>query len=95
MQLVVLAVILAPIAGLYIIDSFVYPNPLVRIALRSAPVLPAAIWTLWIDPSRPFRSWPSPARLITRVLLLAAIMAFAVAVLGVFINWLYDPSRVA
>jgi len=26
--------------------------------------------------------------------LLLAIMAFAIALLGLFINWLYDPSRV-
>gem|GEM_PF-4651512 len=76
------------------IDSFVYPNPVTRIVLRTAPVLPAAIWTLWFDRSRPFESWPQPIRIGSRVLLLLAIMAFAIALLGLFINWLYDPSRI-
>lgn len=89
-----LAIIIAPIAGLYVIDSFVYPDPVVRIALRTAPVLPAAIWTLWFDRSRPFKSWSGPLRLTGRLLLLIAIMAFALALLGLFINWLYDPSRI-
>jgi hypothetical protein len=62
--------------------------------LRTAPVLPAAIWTLWLDRSRPFESWPPQIRIAARVLLLLAIMAFAVALLGLFINWLYDPSRI-
>jgi hypothetical protein len=77
-----------------VIDSFVYPNPITRIVLRTAPVLPAAIWTLWFDRSRPFESWPQSIRIGTRVFLLLAIMAFAVALLGLFINWLYDPSRI-
>ena len=84
----------APIAGLYVIDSFVHPNPVVRIILRTAPALPAAIWTLWVDRSRPLESWPPALRLAARVVILVAIMAFAFALLGLFINWLYDPNRV-
>ncbi len=93
-QLIVLGIIIAPIAGLYVIGSFIYPNPVVRIVLRTAPVLPAAIWTLWFDRSRPFQSLPRPARISTRVFLLLVITAFAIALLGLFINWLYDPSRI-
>jgi hypothetical protein len=77
-----------------VIDSFVYPNPVARILLRTAPVLPAAVWTLWFDRSRPFESWPGTLRLGIRVLLLLGIMGFAIALLGLFINWLYDPSRI-
>ena len=86
--------IVAPVAGLYVIDSFIFPDPVVRIILRTAPVLPAAIWTLWFDRSRPLQSWPAALRFGVRALLLLAIMVFAVALLGLFINWLYDPSRV-
>jgi len=50
-QLLVLAVIAAPLGGFYVIESFINPNPVVRIVLRTAPVLPAAIWTLWLDRS--------------------------------------------
>lgn len=87
--------IAAPIGGFYVIESFINPNPVTRIVLRSAPVLPAAIWTLWFDRSRPLDAWPAPWRMAARVALLLAIMAFAVALLGLGINWLYDPTRIA
>ena len=93
-QRVVLAVVGVPISALYVIESFINPNPLMRIVLRTAPVLPAAIWTLWFDRSRPLAAWPPALRLAARLALLLAIMAFAIALLGLFINWLYDPSRV-
>ena len=83
-----------PVAAFYVIESFINPSPVVRVVLRSAPVLPAAVWTLWFDRSRAFQSWPQPIRGGIRVLLLLAIMAFAIALLGLFINWLYDPSRI-
>lgn len=89
-----LAIIATPIAGLYVIDSFVYPNAVLRIVLRTAPVLPAAVWTLWFDRSRPFEGWTPAVRLAARILSLLAIMVFAIALLGLFINWLYDPSRI-
>jgi len=93
-QLLVLAVIAAPLGGFYVIESFINPNPVVRIVLRTAPVLPAAIWTLWLDRSRPLDAWPAPWRTVGRVALLLAIMVFAFALLGLGINWLYDPSRI-
>jgi cell division septal protein FtsQ len=62
--------------------------------LRSVPVLPVAIWTLWFDRSRPFQQRPAAFRLSARVALLVLVMAFAVALLGLGLNWLYDPSRV-
>ena len=86
--------IAAPLGGVYVIESFINPNPLTRIALRTAPVLPAAIWTLWFDRSRPVDAWPGPQRTVVRLVLLLAIMAFAVALLGLGINWLYDPNRI-
>ena len=69
------------------------PNPLVRIALRSLPVLPVAIWTLWFENSRPLERRGPVIRVTGRILLLVLVMAFAVAILGVGLNWLYDPTR--
>lgn len=89
-----LVVILITLAGFYVIAAFVAPNPLVRIVLRSLPVLPVAIWTLWFDRSRPFRRQPPAIRLAGRIALLLVVMAFAVALLGLGVNWLYDPNRV-
>jgi hypothetical protein len=66
---------------------------MVRIVLRSLPVLPVATWTLWFDRSRPLESQAPAIRLAGRVALLLLVMAFAVALLGIGLNWLYDPSR--
>jgi hypothetical protein len=88
------AAILIPVAGVYVIEAFTAPSPVLRIVLRSAPVLPVAIWTLWFDRSRPFEGRPPAIRLIARLALLALVMAFAIALLGLGLNWLYDPSRV-
>jgi hypothetical protein len=88
------AVVLIPLAGFYVIEAFIAPNPLVRIALRSLPVLPIAIWTLWFENSRPLKRQGPVIRVTGRILLLVLVMAFAVAVLGVGLNWLYDPTRV-
>jgi hypothetical protein len=87
-------VILIPLVGFYVVEAFVAPNPLIRIVLRSLPVLPVAVWTLWFDPSRPFERQPPAIRLTGRVALLLAAVAFAVALLGIGLNWLYDPNRV-
>jgi hypothetical protein len=92
--LIAIAVILIPIAGFYVIEAFIAPSPLVRIVLRSLPVLPVAIWTLWLDRSRPFVRQPPAIRLAGRVALLLVVMAFAIALLGIGLNWLYDPDRV-
>ena len=64
-RLVVLVAVLIPVAGFYVIEAFVAPNPLVRIVLRSLPVLPVAVWTLWFDPARPFDRQPATIRLCT------------------------------
>ena len=92
--LLAIAVVLIPLAGFYVIEAFIAPNPLVRIVLRSLPVLPVAIWTLWFDRSRPFERQGPAIRLIGRVALLLVAMTFAIAVLGIGLNWLYDPNRV-
>jgi hypothetical protein len=91
--LIAVVVSLIALAGFYVIEAFVAPSPLLRIVLRSLPVLPVAIWTLWFDRSRPFEREAPPIRRIGRVGLLLVVMAFAVALLGVGLNWLYDPQR--
>jgi len=93
-RLLVLAAILIPVAGVYVIEAFTASSPLLRIVLRSLPVLPVAIWTLWFDRSRPFRRRPPVVRLSARLALLVLVLAFAVMILGIGLNWLYDPSRV-
>jgi hypothetical protein len=92
--LLAVVVVLIPLAGFYVIEAFIAPNPLVRIVLRSLPVLPVAVWTLWCEKSRPFEEQRPPMRVAGRILLLLLVMAFAVAILGVGLNWLYDPTRV-
>ena len=93
-RFVLLVTILIPVAGVYVIEAFTAPSPLLRIVLRSLPVLPVAIWTLWFDRSRPFKRRSPAIRLSARLALLVLVLAFAVAVLGIGLNWLYDPSRV-
>ena len=89
-----LAIFALTLAAFYVIEAFVAPNPLVRVVLRSLPVLPVAVWTLWFDRSRPFEQQTAAIRITARVTLLFLVMAFAVALLGVGLNWLYDPARV-
>ena len=81
-------------AALYVIIAFTAPSPLVRIVLRCLPVLPVAVWTLWFDLSRPFSGMATATRTIGRLALLVVVMAFAIAVLGLALNFLYDPTRV-
>jgi hypothetical protein len=90
----ILLAILIPLAAIYVIEAFTAPSPILRIVLRTTPVLPVAVWTLWFDRSRPFEERPPTIRLSGRLVLLVLIMAFAVAVLGIGLNWLYDPNRV-
>lgn len=90
----VLIAILIPVAAVYVIEAFTAPSPILRIVLRSSPVLPIAIWTLWFDRARPFEGRPPAVRQSGRLALLVLVMAFAVAILGLGLNWLYDPSRV-
>ncbi len=92
--LLAVVVVLIPLAGFYVIEAFVAPNPLVRLVLRSLPVLPVAIWTLWYEKSRPFEEQQPMIRFAGRMLLLVLVMVFAVAILGIGLNWLYDPTRV-
>lgn len=82
-----------PLAALYVIEAFTASSPLLRILLRSLPVLPVAIWTLWFEKSRPLEGQRPPIRMAGRIVLLALVLAFAVAILGIGLNWLYDPSR--
>jgi len=89
-----LAIATIALAAFYVIEAFTAPNPLVRVGLRSLPVLPVAIWTLWYEKSRPFERQSLTVRVAGRVVLLALVMAFAVAILGIGLNWLYDPHRV-
>ena len=89
-----LAIATIALAAFYVIEAFTAPNPLVRVGLRSLPVLPVAIWTLWYEKSRPFERRSLTVRVAGLVLLLALVMAFAVAILGIGLNWLYDPHRV-
>jgi|SRR5437868_3664428 len=88
-----IAVVLIPLAGFYVIEAFIAPNPLVRIGLRSLPALPVAIWTLWFETSRPLEGQRPLLRVAGRIALLVLVMAFAVAILGIGLNWLYDPNR--
>jgi hypothetical protein len=89
-----LAILAIAVAALYVIVAFVAPNPLVRVVLRSLPVFPVAVWTLWFDRSRPFEQQTAAIRITARVALLILVMAFAFALLGIGLNWLYDPARV-
>jgi len=89
-----LAIATIALAGVYVIEAFTASNPLLRIGLRSLPVLPVAIWTLWYEKSRPFERQSLTVRVAGRVVLLALVMAFAVTILGIGLNWLYDPHRV-
>jgi hypothetical protein len=93
-RVLLLVAVLIPVAGLYVIEAFTAPSPILRIALRSSPVLPVAIWTLWFDRSRPFEGRPPAIRLSGRLALLVVVMAFAIVFLGFGLNWLYDPKRV-
>jgi hypothetical protein len=92
--LLAVVAVLIPLAGLYVIEAFIAPNPTVRIVLRSLPVLPVGIWTLWYEKSRPLEGQRPMIRRAGRILLLFLVMAFAVAILGLGLNWLYDPNRV-
>jgi len=85
---------LAPLAAAYIYLAFFFPQPDVRIALRTLPVLPFAIWAVFIDPRRPLRTAPPIRRLVGQTLLLVATALFAVLVLGLGLNWIFDPARV-
>lgn len=79
----------AVIAGVYVYASFFSAIPALRLSLRTLPVAPAAVWTLWFDGSRPFERWPPRLRMATRVGVLVAVMALALVVLGFFLDLVY------
>ena len=89
-----LVIIGLPLAVVYVDLALTFPNPAARMALRTLPVLPLAIWTLWLDGDRPFEASPRWRKHGGRLLSLLAIMALAIVLLGLFLNWLYDPARV-
>jgi hypothetical protein len=76
-------------SAVYVYASFFSASPAVRLSLRTLPVAPAAVWTLWFDRSRPFERWPPRLRMAARVGVLVAVMALALAVLGFFLDLLY------
>ena len=89
-----MGVVLIALAGVYVVYAFIAPSPLLRIVMRSAPFLPLAIWTIWLDAKRPLDAMPPLVRRVGRVALLLLVMSVVVLVLGVGLNWLYDPSRI-
>ena len=91
---VLLALPLVALGAIYLIAAFSAPNPWLRILLRCLPVLPVAIWTIWFDPARPLDRASPKARFGARLVLLVAVMLFSLLLLGIGLNWLYDPSRV-
>lgn len=86
--------VIAPLAAFYLYQAFTNPSPGLRILLRTLPVVPAAIWTLWFDRTRPFQALSPAPRQLARGLALAAILGFAVLVLGFGLNWVYDLNRI-
>ena len=87
--------VLIVVAGLYVVYAFIAPSPLLRILMRSAPFLPLAIWTIWLDAKRPLQHTATPLRFVGRIGLLLFVMSVVVLVLGIGLNWLYDPNRIA
>jgi hypothetical protein len=85
---------LAPLAAGYVYLAFFLPQPDVRIVLRTLPVVPFAIWAVFLDPRRPLRTAPPARRLVGQAVLLVATVLFAVLVLGLGLNWIFDPARV-
>ena len=75
-------------------QSFFFTDPGLRILLRTIPVLPFATWTIFFDAKRPLRKVSGVVGVCSRVLLVAATMAFAALVLGLALNWVYDPNHV-
>jgi hypothetical protein len=85
----------AALGSLYLYQAFLGPGPTMRVALRTIPILPLAVWTLWFDAARPFQTAPESARIVGRVFLLLAVMGLALLVLGIGLNQLYDPGSVS
>ena len=86
---------LTPLVAAYVYLAFTFPQPDVRIVLRTVPVLPFAVWAIFLDPRRPLRASTPGVRVVGRGLLLLLCMAFALLVLGLGLNWVFDPGRIA
>ena len=84
-----------PIAAAYLYEAFTLPQPDIRIVLRTMPVVPLAVWAVFFDARRPFQNAPTGVRFIGRSLLLVLTVAFALLVLGLGLNWVFDPRRIA
>jgi hypothetical protein len=91
---VVMGIPLFTLAAVYVIAAFVAPNATLRIVLRCIPFLPLAVWTLWFDRERPLQGQPPTGQAVGRIVLLLLIMTLVVALLGLGLNWLYDPGRI-
>lgn len=90
-----LGAVLVVVAGIYVVYAFVAPSPLLRIVMRSAPFVPLAVWTIWLDAKRPLEAMPPVIRIAGRFALLLLVMSVVVLVLGLGLNWLYDPNRIS
>ncbi len=86
----ILLVPAVPLSLWYLSQAFLHPSLWVRVAFRSLPVLPLAIWAIYLDPTRPLEQRSPMVRAIGRAVMLLAAMAFAVVVLGFLLDWLYD-----
>ncbi len=89
----ILLVPAAPILAGYLYQTLVNSNPAIRIGLRTLPILPLALWVIFFDGSRPLRQASFPLRAAGRMVNLAGSMAFAFLVLGLGLNWRFEPKR--
>lgn len=83
---------LSPLAAAYVYLAFTVPQPDLRIALRTAPIVPLAIWTVFLDGRWPLQEAPAGVRVVGRSLLLLLTVAFAALVLGLGLNWIYTRA---
>lgn len=83
-----------PVAAAYVWLAFTFSQPEVRMALRTLPVVPFTIWAIFVDDRRPLKAAPVGVRIVGRSLLFLVTVCFALLVLGVGLNWIFDPNRV-
>ncbi len=89
----ILLVPAVPILAGYLYETFVNSNPATRIVLRTLPILPLALWVIFVDATRPLQEASFPLKAAGRMVLLAGSMTFAFVVLGLGLNWLFEPKR--
>jgi len=82
-------------AAAYVYVAFTFAQPDVRIVLRTMPIVPLAVWAVFFDARRPFQRAPTGVQFMGRSLLLVLTLAFALLVLGLGLNWVFDPRRIA